>query len=359
LKQYPAISVGDVGDPDILAAAVDEFSPTAIESRESDTRVFFATPADRDTACAALSASFDVTAIDVPDEDWARRSQENLQPITVGRIIVATPWAAVSLQPSAVSDEPSAIRKPVSLSPQPSAIRQPLAISHDPSDILIVIAPSMGFGTGHHATTRLCLAALQAIDLTDKVVLDVGTGSGVLAIAAERLGARRASGIDNDQDAIQSARENLEVNPAARRVTFDLGDLTAWPERSGRIAPRETDGPRGFPPSLELRRTAEALAEAGQPIETGSPERLALQLRSGQAGRPGSGQADVVTANLTGGLLVRSASALLATVRAGGTLILSGLLAHERDEVCRAFAPAAVVWEQEEDGWVGLAMKKP
>ena len=329
MKQYPAISVGHVADPDILAAAVDEFSPTAIESCEPDIRVFFATPADRDTACAALSASFDVTALDVPDEDWARRSQEGLEPITVGRIIVATPWAAVRLQPSAVSDPSSAIRAP--------------------SAILIVIAPSMGFGTGHHATTRLCLAALQAIDLTDQVVLDVGTGSGVLAIAAERLGARRASGIDNDTDAIQSARENLEVNPAVRRVTFDLGDLTAWPEHRGRIAPHETDGARGFPPSLKLRRTAEALAEAGQPSETGSPERLALQH---------SAQADVATANLTGALLVRSASALLATVRAGGTLILSGLLAHERDEVCRAFAPATVVWEQEEDGWVGLAMKK-
>jgi len=324
LKQYPAISVGHVADPDVLAAAVDGFSPTAIESCESDIRVFFATPEDRDTACAALSASFDVTALDVPDEDWARRSQEGLEPITVGRIIVATPWAAVRLQPSAI---------------------------RAPSAILIVIAPSMGFGTGHHATTRLCLAALQAIDLTDQVVLDVDTGSGVLAIAAERLGARRASGIDNDTDAIQSARENLEVNPAVRRVTFDLGDLTAWPEHRGRIAPHETDGARGFPPSLKLRRTAEALAEAGQPSETGSPERLALQRHPAQA--------DVATANLTGALLVRSASALLATVRAGGTLILSGLLAHERDEVCRAFAPATVVWEQEEDGWVGLAMKKP
>jgi len=328
--------------------------------------VFFATPADRDTACAALSASFDVTAIDVPDEDWARRSQENLQPITVGRIIVATPWAAIDAQPSAVSHQPSRLRSPDDpasygearqpASAKATAVRRSFseggsAEGATAAAILILITPSMGFGTGHHATTRLCLAALQAIDLTDKVVLDVGTGSGVLAIAAERLGARRASGIDNDQDAIQSARENLEVNPAARRVTFDLGDLTAWPERSGRIAPHETDGPRGFPPSLKLRRTAEALAEAGQPIETGSPESLALQLRSGQA--------DVVTANLTGGLLVRSASALLATVRAGGTLILSGLLAHERDEVCRAFAPSAVVWEQEEDGWVGLAMKKP
>ena len=349
MEQYPAISVGDVGDPDILAAAVDEFSPTAIESRESDTRVFFATPADRDAACTALSACFDVTAIDVPDEDWARRSQENLQPITVGRIIVATPWAAIDAQPSAVSHQPSRLRSPDDpasygetrqpASAKATAVRRSFseggsAEGATAAAILILITPSMGFGTGHHATTRLCLAALQAIDLTDKVVLDVGTGSGVLAIAAERLGARRASGIDNDQDAIQSARENLEVNPAARRVTFDLGDLTAWPERSGRIAPHETDGARGF-----------------QPSETGSPERLALQLRSGQA--------DVVTANLTGGLLVRSASALLATVRAGGTLILSGLLAHERDEVCRAFAPAAVVWEQEEDGWVGLAMKKP
>ena len=307
MKQYPAINVGHVADPDVLAAAVDEFSPTAIESRESDIRVFFSTPEDRDTACAALAASFDVTALDVPDEDWARRSQEGLEPITVGRIIVATPWAALRLQPSAI---------------------------REPSAILIVIAPSMGFGTGHHATTRLCLAALQAIDLTDQVVLDLGTGSGVLAIAAERLGARRASGIDNDKDAIQSARENLDVNPAVRRVTFDLGDLTAWPEQRGRIAPHETDGARG-----------------SQPSETGSPERLALQTHSAQA--------DVATANLTGALLVRSARALLAKVRTGGTLILSGLLADERDEVCRAFAPATVVWEQEEDGWVGLAMKKP
>src|SRR5712691_10755423 len=141
-----------------------------MESCESDIRVFFATPADRDAACDALAASFDVAAIDVPDEDWARRSQEHLEPITVGRLIVATPWAAAHLQPSAI----------------------PSAISHEPSAILIVIAPSMGFGTGHHATTRLCLAALQAIDLRGKFVLDAGTGSGLLAIAAAKLGAARA-----------------------------------------------------------------------------------------------------------------------------------------------------------------------
>jgi ribosomal protein L11 methyltransferase len=141
---------------------------------------------------------------------------------------------------------------------------------------------------------------LQAIDVTNREVLDVGTGSGVLAIAADRLGAAGAIGIDCDADAIQSARENLDLNPDARHVTFDLVDLTAR--------------------SLPL--------------------------------------VDVVTANLTGALLVRSAPALLAAVRAGGTVILSGIQSHERDEVRQAFAHEAVCWERDEDGWVGLAVKK-
>ena len=158
----------------------------------------------------------------------------------------------------------------------------------------------MGFGTGHHVTTRLCLAALQTLDLTGRV-LDVGTGSGVLAIAANRLGAAHALGIDCDEDAIQSARDNLALNPEARNVTFETVDLAA----------------RALPPT------------------------------------------DVVTANLTGALLVRSADRLLAAVRPGGTLILSGLQSDERDDVRRAFEGAAVTWERDEDGWVGIAVKKP
>lgn len=272
MKQYPAIDVR-TDSSDLLLAIVDDFGPTAVEERGPSVRVFFATPGDRDAARNALASTFDATPVDVDDEDWARRSQENLQPITVGRITVSP-------------------------SPHPQSIRHPQSTILNTIDIIIV--PSMGFGTGHHVTTRLCLAAMQAIDLTDREFLDVGTGSGVLAIAADRLGAARAAGIDCDADAIQSARENLDVNPDARHVTFEVRDLAA----------------RALPP------------------------------------------ADVVTANLTGALLIRAAAALRAAVRPGGTLILSGIQSHERDEVRQAFADEAVLWERDEDGWVGMTLRR-
>jgi len=162
----------------------------------------------------------------------------------------------------------------------------------------------MGFGTGHHATTQLCLEALQSIDLTGAQILDVGTGSGVLAIAAVRLGAARALGIDVDEDAITAARENLTLNPdVADRVRFDVADV--------------------------------ASAFAGLTIKP-----------------------TVVTANLTGALLVRTARTLMDAVDSGSILILSGLQPHERDEVRGAFAGTSTTWERTVEGWVGLAVKK-
>ena len=265
MKTYPALDVR-TDAPEILAALVDDFSPVALESRDPTTRVFFATVVDRDAAHRALTARFDVVAVDVPDEDWARRSQENLQPVTVGALTI-----------------------------HPRAPASPLA-----SGVAMVIQPSMGFGTGHHATTRLCLAALQTIELGGCEMLDVGTGSGVLAIAAARLGAARAVGIDCDADAIQSAHENLALNADARNVSFAVIDLAA-------------------------------------------------------ARLPAS---DVLTANLTGALLIRSAARLLGAVRSGGTLILSGVLAEERNDVAGAFSTSPILWEREEDGWVGFAVKK-
>lgn len=276
MKTYPALDVrsaeapGAPGVNDLLYAQVDDFAPTAIEECHGGLRVFFASASARDGALAALSPRFNPSPVDVPDDGWARRSQENLLPITVGRVVVAPPWAADA------------------------------ARAADASALLVVIQPSMGFGTGHHASTRLCLEAMQASDLTGKSVLDIGTGSGVLALAARHLGARSAVGVDVDPDAVRSARENLTLNPTADGVSIELADLAALPAYA----------------------------------------------------------ADVVIANLSGALLVRCASTILEAVAAGGIAMLSGIMNGERDDVVSAFAPAAVIWERTEDEWVGLTLEK-
>lgn len=276
MRSYPALDVTGA-DADLLLAVVDDFSPTAVDDRGDLVVVFFTSDDERQRAREAVHSAFPgavVATREVSDEDWARRSQENLQPITVGLITVAPPWAA-----------PSPVLAPPFGSLQPPA-----------SSFRIVITPSMGFGTGHHATTRLCLAALQDINLGGLDVLDVGTGSGVLALAARSLGAASATGLDYDADAVSSAEENLALNPGVDRVRFVVTDF------------RSSEMP----------------------------------------------SADVVTANLTGALLVQSAPLLLSALRPGGTLIVSGLQTHERDEVTNAFAAATLVRAREEAGWMGL-----
>ncbi|HEY7289613.1 MAG TPA: 50S ribosomal protein L11 methyltransferase [Vicinamibacterales bacterium] len=266
MNTYPALDLL-TDDPDLLYPRLDDFGPTAIEDLCGGIRVFFPTPEARDNARTALIQICSASAIDVPDEDWARRSQEHLEPVTVGR---------VTIRPRQTEDRASS------------------------NGISIVIEPSMGFGTGHHATTRLCLAAMQTFDLAGKSVLDVGTGSGVLAIAGVLLGARAATGVDVDPDAIQSAITSLSLNPSAAAVMFVTADYRTTP----------------LPP------------------------------------------ADVVTANLTGALLARSAKEISRLVAPNGALVLSGVMTSERDEVVRAFDSLPLVWERNEDEWVGLVMKK-
>ena len=80
----------------------------------------------------------------------------------------------------------------------------------------IVITPKMSFGTGHHATTQLVLTEMQHLDLKDKVVLDFGTGTGILAILAEMLGASRILAIDNDEWSYENSKENVESNNCSK-----------------------------------------------------------------------------------------------------------------------------------------------
>jgi ribosomal protein L11 methyltransferase len=274
VRHWPALDILEADD--LLFAALDDFAPTAIEEREPGVRLFFATRAQRDAALAALAGSQTVAvALEISDEDWAVRSQESLAPIVVGRIRIV-PHSRFLNSPAL-----------------------PLPVGRfDPLEI--VIEPSMGFGTGHHATTRLCLAALQTLDLHQTRVLDVGTGSGILAIAAARLGCLQVVGIDCDADAIQSANDNLALNPGARHATFAVADVT------------------------------------GGTLST----------------------AELVVANLTGADLVRCADLLLSAAPAGGTLVLSGILAGEESEVRAAFSSAALDQRQQEEEWICLTLKK-
>jgi len=261
---------------DLLAAALDDLHPTAIEERDAGWRVFFADPDGRDAARRALTVALReaLTAdpLDVPDEDWARRSQESLGMVRVGRIVIAPPW----------------------LTPPEADAR--------PGDLVLTILPSMGFGTGHHQTTRLCLALLQARDPSGLRVLDVGTGSGVLALAAYRLGAVSVLAVDDDGDAVTAAGENFDLNRAEGSITLRHGDF-----------------------------------------------RLMTGL-----------EADVVLANLTGALLVRQAGTLAAAVVPGGSLIVSGLTLDEEGQVASALGlllePAARLVEGE---WAGLRFDRP
>jgi ribosomal protein L11 methyltransferase len=179
----------------------------------------------------------------VADRDWLAEWKKSWQPVQVGRFIVAPPWL-VSV-PGAVatgSSEPfrdSAARfEPVATAPGSDTI------ARGTDTIVIQINPGMAFGTGTHETTRLCLKAIDK-HYRGGSFLDVGTGTGVLAIAAAkcqkpdtgipspaaRLGWGREEGpvainaCDTDADAIQIARENAELNGVADRIDFGVGTV--------------------------------------------------------------------------------------------------------------------------------------
>src|SRR6185436_1988873 len=178
------------------------------EEGDGQVRLFFATAAERTRGEELLRglASLRVLSLDVSDEDWAARSQQGLGPVVVGRIVVVST--------SGVENTTSPV--------------DPRGRGEAP--IQISILPSMGFGTGHHASTRRCLSLLQRVPLDGARVLDAGTGSGVLAIAAWKLGAREVLAVDADPDALSAAAENLERNGATNAIQIalvDLGKLSA------------------------------------------------------------------------------------------------------------------------------------
>jgi ribosomal protein L11 methyltransferase len=105
-----------------------------------------------------------------------------------------------------------------------------LDYSAQPDEVVIELDPGMAFGTGLHPTTRLCLAALEKYAKPGAKVLDVGTGSGILSIAAARLGARPVEARDIDPIAVETATKNADINHVSEIVHVTLGSIAPWDE---------------------------------------------------------------------------------------------------------------------------------
>jgi ribosomal protein L11 methyltransferase len=121
-----------------------------------------------------------VTAREVHEEDWANNWKQYYKPTRIGENIVIKPeWEDYNASPE---------------------------------DIIIEMDPGMAFGTGTHETTRMCILALQKYVKPESTVFDIGTGSGILAITAARLGAKNVVGVDLDPVAVDSAKQNIALN---------------------------------------------------------------------------------------------------------------------------------------------------
>jgi ribosomal protein L11 methyltransferase len=196
-----------------------------------------------------------------PDRDWQAEWKATIRPVRAGRIVIVPSWLA---------DDHLA----------------------EQDEVTLVLDPGRAFGSGHHATTTLCLELLGELELAGRTVADVGCGTGILAIAAARLGARVAA-VDLDPEAVTVTRENAERN------------------------------------DVQLR------------CEVGSVEAL-------------PGPAQVVVANLVTDVVVSLAVPLVAATTE--VLLVSGVASEREDRVVDALTAAGATIEEvrERDGWVAL-----
>ncbi len=157
----------------------------------------------------------------------------------------------------------------------------------------IIITPKMSFGTGHHATTWLMLDAMQQITFTGKEVLDFGTGTGLLAILSEKLGASNITAIDIDEWSIMNAAENITLNKCA---------------------------------AIQLLR----------------------------ADNPGEGSFDIILANINRNILLENMEQLTSQLKKDGVLLLSGILQPDLRDVLQKAADTGLKDQQvsERDGWL-------
>jgi ribosomal protein L11 methyltransferase len=214
-----------------------------------------------------------VSVKQIPSQDWNEAWARSVQPLRIGRLVIRPSWEVVVL---------------------------------DPNDIEIVLDPKQAFGTGHHATTRMLLMWLQQNVRGGEVVLDVGAGSAILAMAAVKLGAKSAIGVEIDPVAVDCAREYVAKNGLNDQIDIVCGTLADLPQE---------------------RRSA----------------------------------ADLVLANLDRQTVLNLADSLAALAMRGASVLVSGILAEQEAEIVDHCSSFGLVCSQrrEEEGWVALEFFRP
>ena len=209
-------------------------------------------------------------------DDWLDAWREHFSPMRVGRLVIVPDWKDDS-----------------------ELLGDPVLAGMGLGDVVLHLDPGRSFGTGGHTSTRLALEAIQALDLLGQRVLDVGCGSGVIAVAALLLGAAGALGLDIEDAAVERTMRNAAVNGVASRCT-----ATSTPIHALQV------GALG--------------AEA---------------------------EHDVVVANILASVLIGEAEAMTRTVRAGGVLILSGFVTDQAERVAAAYPSFSIEAELAEGSW--------
>ncbi len=209
----------------------------------------------------------------VPFQDWNEAWTRSVKPLRIGRLVIRPSW------------------EPVLLGSQ---------------NIEIVLDPKQAFGTGHHATTRMLLEWLQEGIRGGEQVLDVGAGSAILAMAAVKLGAASAVGVEVDSVAVDCAREYVALNGLADRIEVLCGTLADLPQ--------------------ERRRTA-----------------------------------DLVLANLDRQTVLDLADDLACSALRGASIMVSGILVEQQTEIMDRLSSLglACVERREEEGWVAMKFLRP